>query len=120
MKISSKSIMRNNDFLSVAVWGMMCARGGNKAEEIAKLFGITPGEEYEVDLKLTANGVELDFKEFMNTLKHQHNDMIERDAKDQIRARVSMMLDHLNEIVQEAERLALEEVEETFPGKKVF
>lgn len=119
MKISSKVLTRH-DFLGIAVWGMMCERGNNKADEIAKLFGITPGVEYEVDLKLTCNGVDLDFKHFVDSLKRQYNDMIERDAKEQIRAQVSTMLDRLAEIIGDAEKLAIQEVEETFPGKKVF
>ena len=119
MKISGKALTRH-DFVAIAVWNMMCARGNNKAEEISKLFGITPGQEYEVDLRLTANGVELDFKVFMDKLKSEYNDAIERDAKEQIRARIETMLDNLTQILKHAETEAIWEVEDTFPGKKVF
>lgn len=117
MKIKIEDVIKHN-FLGIAVMHIMTEHAREK--DFCKVFNVVPGANSDVEVKMTINGVEVDFGHFIKELERQHNDLVERDAKEAMRARVSMMLDRLNEIIGQAEQNIIDEIEETFPGKKVW
>lgn len=116
MKISVEDCTRDR-WLSIMVMHLMTmhARGG---DEFLKTFNITPGDlrPDAVDLRVTINGVEVEFENFVKELELQHNSMLEATAKS-LFSRRSL---RLFELIDEMEQLVNTEIEESFPGKKVW
>ena len=118
MKVKVERITKH-DFLGVAVVHMMTEATKN-TEDFCKKFNVVAGANSEVDLVLTVNGVEVNFEHFMKQLERQHNTMVEESAKEQLKEKTFNMLDRLNTILKQAEEAVTEEIETTFPGRKVW
>lgn len=123
MKISL--VKQNTDYklrdtwLTILVMHLMTEHTQN-AEKWNEVFGIklAPGkvENDEVELKITINGVEVKFESFIKHLEETHNQMLEETAKELTTRRCQNLLS----IIAEAERLINDEIEQDFPGRKVW
>lgn len=108
-----------NTWLTILVMQLMTEHTSN-AEKWNEVFGIklAPGkvDNDVVELKITINGVEVKFEKFIKHLEETHNQMLEETAKELVTKRCQKLLS----IVEEAERLINNEIEQDFPGRKVW
>ena len=108
-----------NTWLTILVMQLMTEHTSN-AEKWNEVFGIklAPGkvDNDVVELKITINGVEVKFEKFIKHLEETHNQMLEETAKELVTKRCQKLLS----IVEEAERLINDEIEQDFPGRKVW
>lgn len=108
-----------NTWLTILVMQLMTEHTSN-AEKWNEVFGIklAPGkvDNDVVELKITINGVEVKFEKFIKHLEETHNQMLEETAKELVTKRCQKLLS----VVEEAERLINDEIEQDFPGRKVW
>lgn len=113
-------LCRGQSWLGVMIIHLMTEHCRN-AENWEKVFKLEPsnpttGVVQTVDLKVTINGVEVKFENFVKELERQHNDMLEKAAKELLPARSQKLMD----MIEEAGRLIDHEIETTFPGRKAW
>ncbi len=113
MKVNVKRLTEN-DFLAIAVMHMMTEETRNTNDFLEK-FKIVPGADSPVDLRLTINGVEVDFGHFMNELERQHETMLKHCAREFLK---DNGLDSLYETLEALKRNIDEKIEDVFPGFK--
>lgn len=118
MKVKVERLV-THDFLAIAVMHMM-TEATPKTEDFCKKFNVVAGANSDVDLVLTVNGVEVNLEHFMKELERQHNTMLEDRAKELLKDKTFNMIDRLTEILKQAEEAVTEEIETTFPGRKVW
>ena len=119
MKVNIVDLCRGNSWLGIMVISLMTEHCRN-AENWEKVFKLEPrrpeGVTQTVDLKITINGVEVKFENFIKELEKQHNEMLEKAAKELLPARSQKLMN----MIEEAASLIDHEIETTFPGRKAW
>lgn len=119
MKVNIVDLCHGNSWLGIMVIHLMTEHTTN-AENWEKVFKLEPrrpeGVTQTVDLKMTINGVEVKFEHFIKELERQHNDMLEKAAKEMLPKRSEKLM----ALIEEAGRLIDDEIEMSFPGRKVW
>lgn len=111
MKIKVADIVKE-DWLSKVAIILMTDQAKSSGSDFLKMFNVEPGMNSDVELKVSINGVEVEFSNFMKVLEEQHEQMLIDKANELIKERG---VSKLHDLIDSLEVSMQEKIEQLFP-----